>query len=93
VNNPLASSRATKKENYKDMKLKLIIAFVMFTLAFSSCKKCVTCLPYHVASGVVGTPDKYTQAIKLCDQTDITAYESLTTFTDAQRDTVKFLCN
>ena len=75
------------------MKLKIILLSLTISLAFSACKKCETCVPYHYNMGTLGAVDKNAQAMKLCDQTDITAYESLTSFEDAYRDTVKFVCN
>ncbi len=87
---------------YNNMKLKLILAILTLTVAFSSCKKCQTCVPYHYNMGVKGAIDNNTtqtlhgygaQQLTLCDKTDIDAYESLTTFTDAQRDSVRFYCN
>ena len=75
------------------MKAKIILAFLTITLAFSSCKKCETCVPYYYSNGTIGAVDKFAQAIKLCDKTDITAYEGLTNFSDQRRDTVRFICN
>ena len=74
------------------MKLYLILICTGFLLAISSCQKCETCVPYHYNLGVLGSPDRNAQSIKLCDKTDITAYQSLTGFSDEYRDTVKFIC-
>ena len=73
------------------MKIKFILAIVTLLLAFSSCQKCVTCVPYHLVSGVAQT-DSRTQTIKLCDQIDIKAYETGTGFQDNRKDSVFFIC-
>ena len=74
------------------MKIKIIFTLLTLTIAFSSCQKCETCVPYYYNMGVLGGTDKNAQAVKLCDKTDITSYESLTSFSDEYRDTVKFIC-
>jgi len=75
------------------MKLTIIFAFFTIAFAFSSCTKCQTCVPHYYSLGTIGAADKNAQAIKLCDKTDINAYESLTSFQDAYRDTVRYICN
>ena len=76
------------------MKSKYIFLFCALAFAFQSCKKCETCTPYRVnANGTLSSsPDGSAQALTLCDKTDITAYESLTTFQDANEKPVKFVC-
>lgn len=75
------------------MKIYFPLAFIAFALTFSSCKKCETCVPYDIRNGVISTtPANTAQSIKLCDKTDITAYESLTTFTGSYGDTLRFIC-
>lgn len=77
----------------KTMKLQFILVCLFFTIALSSCKKCVTCVPYTYSMGVIDTTaDSHAQAIKLCDERDIKAYESLTDFTDGTGDTARFIC-
>jgi hypothetical protein len=78
------------------MKLILISASVVFILAFSSCQKCVTCIPYYYHNGTIGAVDTTvslggSQAVKLCDKTDITAYESLK-IADSRNDSIRFVC-
>jgi hypothetical protein len=75
------------------MKSSLVLAFIILALAFSSCKKCQTCVPHAYSMGVISPiADTKTQSIKLCDKRDINAYESLTNLTDADGDTVRFIC-
>jgi hypothetical protein len=77
------------------MKLKLILAILIFTLAISSCHKCVTCVPHLYSNGVLDTAVDYnTQSVKVCDKRDIDAYQSVTDLTDAasSTDTVRFIC-
>jgi hypothetical protein len=75
------------------MKTKYIFLFCTLALIFQSCKKCETCTPYRVTNtGLSTTPDNSAQTLTLCDKTDITAYESLTTFQDANEKPVKFIC-
>jgi hypothetical protein len=78
----------------KTMKLKLIIGATLFTLAFSSCQKCVTCVPYKTVSGSLVRDDGTggSQSIKLCDKVDIKAYETSTSFQDANRNPIIFVC-
>lgn len=79
------------------MKLTIILTAVIFTMAFSSCNKCETCVPYYYDSttstiGAVDTGGGGAQALKLCDKTDIKAYESLSGFKDGLGHQVKFIC-
>ncbi len=73
------------------MKLKITIAITLLAITFSSCTKCVTCVPYYT-NGTVATN---TQSVKVCNKTQIEAYENGTNFTDASlnEDTVRFHCN
>jgi len=74
------------------MKLKSYLFILIVSLAFASCHKCVTCVPYHYNLGKFGALDNGTQSIKLCDQLDISNYENTTNFEDAGGDTVRFIC-
>lgn len=73
------------------IKLKYIAVVLVLIATLGSCKKCETCIGYHYANGVVGGVDNKIQKVKLCDKTQINAYESLTNFTDPS-DTVRFIC-
>lgn len=80
------------------MKLKFIFPILFITAAtFSSCKKCVVCVPYHYDNNTLGSvDDNYatggTQAIKLCNKRDIDSYENGTNFQDEGKHPVKFIC-
>jgi|GEM_PF-2161058 hypothetical protein len=74
------------------MKLYITLTCILSTLAFASCKKCETCVPYFYGNGSLGAKDSLAQSVKLCDERDIKSYENLTTFTDRFEDTVRFIC-
>ena len=75
------------------MKSIYIFLFFAFALAFSSCQKCETCTPYKIVNGtVLTTADRDAQIIKLCDKTDIDAYENLVDFKDGSNSPAKFIC-
>ena len=76
------------------MKSSIICLVTVFALTFASCKKCVVCNPYKTVNGnlVLDNGSGGTQSIKLCDKIDINAYESGTSFQDANRNPVKFMC-
>jgi hypothetical protein len=79
----------------KRSQIKLVLAVACgMLIAFSSCKKnCKTCVPHQISNGVLATtPDPYADAVEECDQRIITAYDGLTTLTDWNNDTIKFVC-
>jgi hypothetical protein len=77
------------------MKLKFILAIALFTISFSSCKKCVTCVPY-LNDGYYGTGHDTiapaAQSVVSCNKLDITAYENGTHFTNYVGTPITFQC-
>lgn len=75
------------------MKLKAAILFLSLTpmLYFSSCQKCVRCLPYRTAADTVALNSP--QSITLCNKQDIKAYDGIDSlYVDAQGKFVIFKC-
>ena len=78
--------------------MKIIyILIASLALSISSCKKCQICTPYEYSAGVITkTPSFSFYPIKVCDKTDIDAYQNGTNFIKnpgtASADTSMFIC-